>query len=150
MRTKPWMTAAILKKLQKCDEIRKAVLKGSVKVTYQDFTALCNEVQREIKKVKASYFQSKLDDSTGNPKKLWEYLKNLGYNDKSERKGKIVLDINGQLCYDTLSVCNYINGFFTNIAATLVSKLHAPLKKFSKNLVTFRQFYITCTKILVL
>ena len=51
-------------------------------------------------------------------KKLWEYLKNLGYNDKSKRKGKIVWDIDGELCYDTLSVCNYIIGFFTNIAST--------------------------------
>ena len=78
----------------------------------------------------------------GNPKKLWEYLKNLGYSDKSKTKGKIVLDINGQLCFDTLLVCNYINGFFTNVASTLVSTLPSPLNKFSTESVTFQQFYL--------
>ena len=133
---------SIREKPRKRDEIRKEVLKGRVDVTYQDFTALRNEVQRDIEKLKASYFQCKLDDSMGNPKKLWEYLKNLGYSDKSKSKGKILLDINGQLCYDALSVCNYINGFFTNVASTLVSKLLSPLNKYSTDSVTFKQFYL--------
>ena len=140
MCTEPWMTSAILEKLRKRDEIRKEVHKGRADVTYQDFTALRIEVQRDIKKAKASYFQCKLEDSMGNPKKLWEYLKNLGYSDKSKSKGKIVLDINGQLCYDTLSVCNYINEFITNVASTLVSKLPSPLNRFSTDSVTFKQF----------
>jgi len=88
------------------------LLKGDNDVSYQDFTALRNEVQRDIKKAKATFFQSKLEDSMGNPRKLWEHLKHLGYSIKSKSKGKIVLNVNGDLCYDTLSVCNYINDFF--------------------------------------
>ena len=87
------------------------ILKGSSEYNYEDFTALRNEVQRDIKKAKASFFQSKLEDSMGNPRKLWEHLKLLGYRNKSKNTGKIVLDINGSLCYDTLS-CNHMNYFF--------------------------------------
>ena len=142
IRTEPWMTPAILEKIKNRDKIRRKILKGSSDFTYQDFTALRNEVQRDIKNAKASFFKSKLEDSMGNPRKLWEHLKQLGYNNKSKSKGKIVLNINGSLCYDTLSVCNHINTFFTNIASTLVSKLPTSLKEFCTDSVTFKQFYL--------
>jgi hypothetical protein len=88
-RTEPWITHAILEKIRKRDKIRKLILKGNKDVTYQDFTALRNEVQREVKKAKASYFQSKLEDSMGDPKRLWTHLKTLGYNEKSKNKANI-------------------------------------------------------------
>ena len=49
-RTEPWITPAILEKIRKRDKIRKALLKDNSEVTYQDFTKIRNEVQRDVKK----------------------------------------------------------------------------------------------------
>ena len=77
----------------------------------------------------------------GDPKKLWSHLKTLGYSSKPNSKGKIVLEIDGELCYDTLSVCEYINKFFTTVASVLVSKLPTALNQFGTASSSFTQFY---------
>jgi hypothetical protein len=75
------------------------------------------------------------------PKKLWNILRNLGYNTKSNSKAKIVLSVNGTLKSDTLSVCNEINNFFTTIAQVLTNKLPVPSNLFSVVSEKFRSYY---------
>ena len=77
----------------------------------------------------------------GDPKKLWSHLKTLGYSSKPNSKGKIVLEIDGELCYDTLSVCEHINKFFTTVASVLVSKLPTALNQYGTASSSFIQFY---------
>jgi hypothetical protein len=140
-RTEPWITPSILEKIRKRDKIRRQLKVNTPNVYYQDFTTLRNQIQREVKTAKASFFQNKLEESMGDPKKLWSHLKNLGYGSKANSKGKIVLDIEGKLCYDTLSVCEYINNFFISVASNLVSKLPAALNKYGTASNSFIQFY---------
>ncbi len=113
-RSEPWMTSSILDKIS----IREGLL-YLYKETKDEFikTQYCifrNEIQREIKNAKANYLESRLNENLGQPKKLWQHLKSLGYNNKSKSKSNIVLKINGALCYETKEICSYINIFFHN------------------------------------
>ncbi len=139
--TEPWITPTILDMIKRRDKIRAQLKKNYPGVSYLDYSVLRNQVQREIKKAKASFFKSKLDESMGDSKKLWNNLKTLGYSQKPSGKSKIVLDIDGELCYDTKSVCSYINTFFINIASELVAKLPPALKKYSTDSDLFTSFY---------
>ena len=121
--TEPWMTSSILDLIRTRDHMRYCLDRGFPNASFREFTAIRNKVQREIKKARASYFKTKLEDSQGDPRKLWQHLKQLGYSSKSPENAKIVLNINGELCHFTRSICNYINTFFATIAHSLVSKL---------------------------
>ena len=66
---------------------------------------------------------------------------NLGYNIKSKSKSKIVLRIAGKLCHDTLQICNYVNEFFTTVAANLVKKMPNCDCKYGVDSQMFKDFY---------
>ena len=100
-----------------------------------------NSIQREVKKAKTNYYRNKLDENMGEPKKLWKSLQNLGYSSKSSSQAKIVLDINGTLQSDTLSVCNHVNKFFTSVASDLTSKLPNVSNDFGVGSDSFEGFY---------
>ncbi len=138
-RTEPWITPPILENIRKRDKVRSQVRRNVPGVTYQDYTSLRNQVQREVKTAKATYLQSTLNDSMGDPKKLWGHLKDLGYNVKSNKTEKIVLNIDGNLCYDTYSICKYINNFFITIGSALVNRLPAALNIYGTS--SFIKFY---------
>ena len=60
-----------------------------------------NEVQRDIKDAKANYITTSLESNLGKPKKLWNQLKLLGYNNKTKGSTNVVLNAGKKLCYDT-------------------------------------------------
>lgn len=140
-RTEPWMSSDILEKIRQRDKIRYLMNKGNSDVSFKDFALLRNQIQREVKRAKSQYFKSELDDSQGDPKKLWKHLNNLGYSTKDSSKAKIVLEVDGKLCSDSLSVCNHINNFFSHVADTLVSKLPSASNVFGTGSKTFVDFY---------
>ena len=108
------------------------------------FTVYCktrNKIQRDIKKAKSCYFRDKIKEHKSNPKKLWQQLKTLGYSSKDQSQSHIVLDIDGEMCYNSNTVANYINGFYTTIGNTLVSKLPASLGNFDVESDNFLNYY---------
>ena len=68
-------------------------------------------------------------------------MKSLGYSSKSSSSAKIVLNVDGNLCHDTRSVCHYINTFFSTIAQTLVNKLPSLSNITGIVTETFEDFY---------
>ena len=52
-----------------------------------------NNVQRGIKHARQHYLVNKIDDNKHDSKKLWQNLKELGYQNKSKDSSSIVLDI---------------------------------------------------------
>ena len=140
-RTEQWMTSSILDKIRLRDNISHLIKKDNHDVSFSHFASLRNSIQKEIKKAKINYFKNKLDENMGEPRILWKYLKNLGYSAKSNSKAKIVLNIDGSLQPDTLSVCKHINTFFTSVANVLTNKLPLVSNEYGVGSDTFERFY---------
>ena len=53
----------------------------------------------------------------------------------------MVLDINGETCFDCNKVANYFNEFYTTVASTLVSKLPTASNQFGTDSEKFKSYY---------
>ena len=88
---------------------------------------------------KAEYLSSKIEEHKNDSKKLWQQLKTLGYSNKTEGETKVLLDIDGEICFDSNRVANYINEFYTSIALSLVNKLSSTENIFSTESDVFKE-----------
>ena len=53
----------------------------------------------------------------------------------------MVLDIDGETCFDSNKVANYMNEFYTSVASTLVNKLPSATNEFSTESDIFKNYY---------
>ena len=53
----------------------------------------------------------------------------------------MVLDIDGETCFDSNKVANYINQFYTSVASTLVNKLPPASNSFDTGYDAFKNYY---------
>ena len=116
----PWITEDILSRIAKRDHLLASYRKSGKEEIHKQYCKIRNELQRDIKKAKCEFFESQINKNMGRPRKLWQNLKKIGYSNTSKSKTKIVLRITNKLCHDTLQICNYVNEFFTTVAANLV------------------------------
>ena len=86
------------------------------------------------------FFSSKIEEHKHDSKKLWQQLKTLGYSNKTKGENKVVLDIDGETCFDSNKVANYINEFYTSVASTLINKLPSATNKFSTESDVFKNY----------
>ena len=140
-RTEPWISNEILDAIKLRDNLLYRYKKDQKPELYSEFCKIRNKIQRDIKRAKSTFFQNKIEEFKFNPKKLWENLKTLGYSNKSKDKSRIILNIDGELCFDTNRVANYINQFYTTIASKLVNKLPSSLGNFCVDSSTFTSYY---------
>ena len=124
-RSEPWMSSEILELIGQRDALLYKSRKDSNTSNnlYREYCKLRSLVQRKVKIAKSEYLTHKIDENCNNPKKLWSCLKNLGYSNKVKDQGHVVIKIEDELCYDSYSVANHFNVFFTSVASSLVSKL---------------------------
>ena len=57
---------------------------------YEQFCRTRNQIQRGIKKAKASYFSDKIEENKNNPKGLWKQFRSLGHSSKGKYQSQIV------------------------------------------------------------
>ena len=88
-------------------------------------------------KAKQNYFKEKLEENKNQSKSLWNTLKQLGLPSKKGNisASKIGLRIDGDVCFDNLSVAEKFNSFYTNVASKLVEKLPFCQNVFGRNFV---------------
>ena len=98
-------------------------------------------MQRETRISKRDYLTNKIEENVGNSKKLWDQLKKLGYSSKKKESSNVVLEIDGETCFDPKKVANCFNGFFTTVASNLVDKLPSSFNLFHTESSTFQNFY---------
>ena len=108
---------------------------------YKGFCQLRNKIQRDVRMAKAECFSSKIEEHKNDSKKLWQQLKTLGYSNKTKGETKVVLDIDGEISFDSNRVVNYINEFYTSIASSLVNKLSPTRNVFSTESDVFKEHY---------
>ena len=141
-RTEPWMTGNIFDMIKQRDNMYYKWKKNKPNNEYyKQFCNLRNKTQRAIKQAKSDYFGNKIEENKNDSKKLWSCLKNLGYSNKCQDKSNIVLKVDEKLCYDTTTVADYVNRFFTIIATKLVSKLPDITSVFGVESQKVRDFY---------
>ena len=49
----------------------------------------------------------------------------------------IILNIEGEICFDKLTVAEKFNSFYTTVASKLVEKFHRRVSKFGKKIVAY-------------
>ena len=57
-------------------------------------------MQRETRISKRDYLANKIEENVGNSKKLWNQLKKLGYSSKKKENSSVVLENEGETCFD--------------------------------------------------
>ena len=140
-RTEPWMNSEILQNIRFRDETLNKFRKTNDPDLYKKNCQLRNLVQRETRISKRDYLTNKIEENVGNSKKLWDQLKKLGYISKKKESSNVVLEIDGETCFDPKKVANCFNGFFTTVASNLVDKLPSSLNLFHTESSTFQNFY---------
>lgn len=137
----PWMCGEILAGIRRRDALFKRFKRDkSNGVLYAAYCKQRNTVQRDIKSAKSEYFRRRLNECEGDSGKLWRRLSSLGYGE-TKNKSSIILEKDGDKCFDSPSVATIFNDFFTNIASNLVNMLPSPSGIFSTSSRCFIDFY---------
>ena len=105
------------------------------------FVELKNQIQRDIKKAKASYFSDKIEENKNNPKGLWKQFRSLGYSSKGKYQSQIVLTVNGEKCFNSTIVADCFNEFYTNVAGNLVKNLPPSKGLLNTDSDNFKNYY---------
>ena len=71
-KTEPWMNNDILENNRKRDMLLHQFKKDNNSGVNEQFCRTRNQIQRDIKKAKASYFSDKIEENKNNPKGLWK------------------------------------------------------------------------------
>ena len=141
-RTEPWMNAEILENIRLRDHLLFKFKKDRQKKDlYRQYCQLRNKIQKDVRSAKAEHFSSKIEENKHNSKKLWNQLKTLGYSSKTKGETKVVLNIDGETCFDSNRVANHINSFYTSVASSLVNKLPPAKNEFGTDSDAFKMYY---------
>ena len=140
-RTEPWMNSDILQNIRHRDETLNKFRKSKDPDLYKEYCKLRNMVQRETRISKRDYLANKIEENVGNSKKLWNQLKKLGYSSKKKENSSVVLETEGETCFDPQKVANCFNNFFTTVASNLVDKLPPSFNLFNTDSSRFQEFY---------
>lgn len=123
VRSEPWVTSEIIESLHDRDKCLKKYLTTKHVEHKRQFNVLRNKAQRLVKKARSEYILNEIEKNRNCSKKMWDSLKLLGYKQKAKTKEQIVLNVNNNICYDPVTIAEYINDFFVNVANNLIEKL---------------------------
>lgn len=140
--TEPWIDSSILEAIATRDSLLHKYLSNKSNLSMlSEYRKARNKVQELVKKAKSNYVSDKIEEDRNNPKNLWTHLKNLGHSNKNKGNSQIILEVDNEICYDSLTVGNHINNFFTGIASKLVDSLPTPSNIFRVGKEQFMRYY---------
>ena len=140
-KTEPWMNNDILENIRKRDMLLHQFKKDNNSGVYEQFCRTRNQIQRDIKKAKASYFSDKIEENKNNPKGLWKQFRSLGYSSNGKDQSQIVLTVNGEKCFNSTVVADCFNEFYTNVAGNLVKNLPPSKGLLNTDSDVFKNYY---------
>ena len=142
-RTEAWMTGEILQCIRDRYNNFRKFKKSNDPDQYKRYVSLRNKVQSMKTKAKSEYYNQKVEENKGHPKKLWQILKSLGTSSKTKNGAKsiglLINMINDSICFDKAKVAEKFNTFFSTVASTLVDKLPSSPNIYGWNHI--KQFY---------
>ena len=86
--------------------------------------------------------KKKIEKNKDNPKLLWRQLNTMGYSNKSKEKSKIVLEIDGEKCFDSIKLANTMGDYFLTVAEKLKNKIPNLPKVFDVLSQSFKNYYV--------
>ena len=129
--SQPWFDCEIAEKISIRDKLLKKYKKSRLHIDNDLYKSAKNDVQILIKNKKKSYFQDKLEENVGKPKKLWKILTSMGLNKKIPSSSNICLEFNNKKTFDCKTNAEIFKGFFSNLATDLLSMLPIPPGRFN-------------------
>ena len=140
-KSNPWMNHHILSGIRLRDSLLSRYKRDrSNQTLFSDYCRVRNQVQRDNKFAKNSYFSNLIESNKGDSKKLWGRLRSLEYKSTHASSG-IVLEQNGSKVFDSYDVATLFNRFYVSVASDLVAKLPSVSGLFSTTSFAFRHFY---------
>ena len=141
-RTEPWIDAEILELMQERDRaLFNANRNKSDTELRKKYNRLRNKIIKQTRKAKSKHFCEKIEENKDNPKLLWRQLNTIGYSNKSKEKSKIVLEIEGEKCFDSTKLANTMGDYFLTVAEKLKSKIPNLPKVYDTLSQVFRNYY---------
>ena len=128
---KEWYDGEVAELISSRNNLFQKFKKSRLEIDKQIYHEARNKVLSVIKKKKTAFFENKLKDNVGQPRKLWEILKNLGLGKKKTPKVNVCLeDENKNKVFDPKQNATIFKDFYSNLANNLVQKLPIGLGKF--------------------
>ena len=140
-RTEPWIDAEILELMQGDRALFNANRNKSDTELRKKYNRLRNKIIKQTRKAKSKHFCEKIEENKDNPKLLWRQLNTIGYSNKSKEKSKIVLEIEGEKCFDSTKLANTMGDYFLTVAEKLKSKIPNLPKVFDTLSQRFKNYY---------
>ena len=141
-RTEPWIDAEILELMQERDRaLFNANRNKSDTELRKKYNRLRNKIIKQTRKAKSKHFCEKIEENKDNPKLLWRQLNTIGYSNKSKEKSKIVLEIDGEKCFDSIKLANTMGDYFLTVVEKLKSKIPNLPKIYDTLSQVFRNYY---------
>ena len=97
-----WLTSDILDNIKIRDSFLHQLKRIGKREDFKQFAIDRNKVQRDIKLAKSAYFTNKIEDNRFEPKKLWQSLKTLGYENGKNDTSNAVLNIENEVCHSSI------------------------------------------------
>lgn len=122
---KPWMTQEILDTIKLRDLLKKKLLKKSqcdseLLLQYRRHRNFTNKI---IKSTKNQYYKSKINESRGNYRKIWEVINEATNSQKRTQTVNHKLKIDNRCVTDENEVCSAFNDYFINVGKSIQSKI---------------------------
>jgi hypothetical protein len=121
---KPWFTLKLSDIGKKRDKFY--ILKNkfpSNSYFREKFSFYRNFFRKCIRHEKKFYYEKRLKDDTGNPKKVWEINNEIIHNVKNTNESEISLKIDNQMVDSDTEVANCLNEFFVSVGSSGSSTL---------------------------
>ena len=100
------------------DSALKRSLKTKFNIDRHRFTSLRNKLLKVIRKAKANFFITIINEAKGNTKLIWEQIKNvMGISHRPRRQ--LELNLNGTLMQDPAQLAVAFNEYFINSVAEI-------------------------------
>ena len=113
----------------------KKIKKSRLHIDNELYNAARYKVHKLVFNKKKDYFENKLHERIGKPKKLWEVLKSLSLPNKTSSCEVSALKVNKTVQHDTNLVLGVFKDYYSNVAGNLLKKLPKPPNKFTLNTV---------------
>ena len=129
-----WLDGEVAEKISVRDKLFKKFKKSKLHIDKEIYKIARYEVQKLISCKKKKFFENRLNDSIGKPRKLWKTLKSLGLPSKTSVCGTTALKIKNTTSFETISTLDFFKNYYSTLADNLLEKLPTPPKRYTLTL----------------
>ena len=129
-----WLDGEVAEKISVRDKLFKKFKKSKLHIDKEIYKIARYEVQKLISCKKKKFFEKRLNDSIGKPRKLWKTLKSLGLPSKTSVCGTTALKIKNTTSFETISTLDFFKNYYSTLADNLLEKLPTPPKRYTLTL----------------